>query len=392
MTCDHLPTSTAPRDATADVSSVLADPGRAAVIINPTKFARGDQLLRFRTEVEEEFTAHGWRAPLWLPTTATTLGRDEARTALAAAINVVLVAGGDGTIRAVAGELIGTGVPLGLLPVGTGNLLARNLGVPLGIADAVRLACEGGDRPVSVGWLQLDRTGDGSHTERHLFLVMAGAGFDAAMIAGASPALKRHLGHGAYLVAGARSVARTPSPIQVSVDGQSVLTGAAHGVVVGNCGTLTLGLSLMPDADLDDDLLDGVILRPQNPAGWAKVAWTVASRDIEPQPLMPRLRGRSIDVRSEVPQPVQVDGDLMGEARQLHTEVQPAALLVRCVAPVSSAAVETRGAGSIAHLPWTTTPRTVDAQSSRPGHSLGCGRPGEGAADRAESDPVTVAS
>ena len=243
----------------------------------------------------------------------------------------MLAAGGDGTIRTVAQELMGTGMPLGLLPAGTGNLLARNLGVPHNdAAAAVRMICEGQDRAVDAGWLELDRIGDGTYTERHLFLVMAGTGFDAAMMAGAGQKMKQRLGHAAYLVSGARALGRVMETATVHVDGRLFLSQPSHGVIVGNCGTLTMGLSLMPEADPCDGMLDGVALLPRSISAWARVAWAVGTRDAQSHDAMPRVRGRAIEVRSESPQPVQVDGELMGLAYGLRTNVQRAGLIVRC--------------------------------------------------------------
>ncbi len=148
----------------------------------------------------------------------------------------MLAVGGDGTVRAVAGELLGSGLALGAVPAGTGNLLARNLGIPLNDAPAaVRIARHGARGRLEVGWLEVDRDGDGRDGQEHLFLVMAGAGFDAAMIAGAGSA-------GSVQAAGADGWAEG-------------WTGSARGVVVGNCGQLTMGLALLPDADPADGFL-----------------------------------------------------------------------------------------------------------------------------------------
>jgi len=133
--------------------------GREAVV-NPAKFQRTGELSRFRAEVDDAFAELRWSSPLWLFTTAATCGTDQAQEAVAAGLDVVLVAGGDGTICTVAKELAGSAVPLGILPAGTGNLLARNLGVPLGgVAAAVRIGGQGTDCRLDIGRLELDRTG-----------------------------------------------------------------------------------------------------------------------------------------------------------------------------------------------------------------------------------------
>ncbi|WP_432510968.1 diacylglycerol/lipid kinase family protein [Kineococcus sp. SYSU DK001] len=324
--------------------------GRAAVVVNPAKFPGEQALARLRTEVEREFSRLGWQVVSWSPTTAATCGRDEARQALDAGADLVLVAGGDGTVRAVAGVLVGTGVALGVLPCGTGNLLARNLGIPLDdVAGAVRTACTGVDGAVDVGRLEVDRDGEGTAVEQHLFLVMAGAGFDAAMIAGAGEGLKRRIGHAAYLVSGIGALRGPSSHLTVRADGGGSRTHATRGVVVGNCGRLTMGLTLMPGADPGDGVLDGVVLPPRGLVRWARALWSVAAGPGATQRLLPRLRASGFEVRSDVELPVQVDGDVVGRARRIRLWASPAALRVRRPAARSSRR----------HPQGTSTPPTV---------------------------------
>ncbi|MGD8193265.1 diacylglycerol/lipid kinase family protein [Herbiconiux sp. P18] len=305
---------------------------QAAVIVNPVKFS-ARHLARFTAKVSRAFQAQGWLSPLWLHTTAETRGSDEARLAVAAGVDLVFVAGGDGTIRTVAQELAGTGVSMAILARGTGNLLARNLGIPRkDIVEAVKVACTGVDRAVDVGWAELDVDGDGQHTERFAFLVMAGAGFDAAMMAGANHTMKTRLGPSAYLVSGTRAIQRPMSATTVSVDGVLMDHRRSRGIVVGNCGSLMMGLSLMPDADPFDGVLDGVVLYQRTPLDWARVAWSVLTHDRRDSRHMPHVRGGSIVVHTDSAQLVEVDGDVVGEARAVRFAVQPGALLVRCPA------------------------------------------------------------
>lgn len=316
---------------------------RAAVVVNAAKFRAQDDLDRFRALVDHNFDSHGWSAPVWLPTTAQTQGRLEAELAARADVDVVVAAGGDGTIRTVAQELMGTGVPLGLLPLGTGNLLARNLGVPRrDTSTAVALICAGRDRTIDVGWVELDRNGTGEACERYAFLVMAGAGFDALTMAGAGGELKRHLGPAAYVVSGIRALGADPVPITVLADGEAVMTASSAGFVVGNFGKLTMGLDLMPAADTTDGLIDGVFLLPQSTADWTQVAWAVAAGTTRPQALMPRFRGGTLEFRSQSPQPVEVDGDVIGNARVVRAWTESAALTVRAAAHPTHPGATTR--------------------------------------------------
>lgn len=303
---------------------------QAAVIVNASKFTTSAAMAAFQAEVDRGCEALGWAAPLWLQTSAETRGADEARQAVQSGVDVVIVAGGDGTIRTVAQELAGTGIPLALLPIGTGNLLARNLGVPRkNLTAALQIACSGSTRQMDVGWLELDRTGSGTDVERFAFLVMAGSGFDAAIMAGADQTMKSRLGPAAYVLSGARATNKPMAGTTVSVDGVAHQKRRSHGVIVGNCGSLSMGLNLMPDADPQDGLLDGVALHQRGILNWMRVAWSVVTRDRRGHRFMPRFQGRVIEIRTDVPQPVEVDGDVVGEGRMVRFRVQAAGLLVR---------------------------------------------------------------
>jgi diacylglycerol kinase family enzyme len=306
---------------------------RAAIVVNPTKFSVLDQdaLRRRQAYVAAVFRSHGWADPLWLPTTIAEPGGPQARRAIAEGVDIVLAAGGDGTVRAVAEAMTGTSTPMALLPAGTGNLLARNLGVPhTDLAAALDLVFSEEDQRVDVGRLEVDRTGHDAAPERYLFLVMAGLGFDAAMMAGVEDRLKQRLGYGAYVVSGARALWGPQAKVQVRVDDGEPLSVRTRAVIVGNCGKLTKQLVLMPDAEIDDGYLDAVVISPRGGIGWGEVAWAIATRDRRGQRRVQHLRGRRFEVTTGEPQEVELDGDPIGEALRLTLSVEPGALLVRC--------------------------------------------------------------
>ncbi|MEW1956785.1 diacylglycerol kinase family protein [Kineococcus sp. NPDC059986] len=306
---------------------------RAAIVVNPTKFASLDEhsLRRRQAYVAAVFRSHGWEDPVWFETTPTEHGRSQARQAVEQGVDLVLAAGGDGTVRSVAEGLAGTSTPMGLLPAGTGNLLARNLDVPhTDLAAALDLVFAEGDQRVDVGWLEVDRTGHDPDPERHLFLVMAGLGFDAAMMAGVEDRLKQRLGYGAYVVSGARALWGPQAKVQITVDDGAPTPSRTRAVIVGNCGKLTKQLVLMPDAEIDDGVLDAVVLSPRGGIGWGEVAWAIATRDRRGQRRVQHLRGRRFEVRCAEPQEVELDGDPIGTARRITLTVEPGVLLVRC--------------------------------------------------------------
>jgi diacylglycerol kinase (ATP) len=306
---------------------------RAAIVVNPTKFSVLDQhaLRRRQAYVAAVFRSHGWADPLWLPTTIEEPGGPQARRAVAEGVDIVLAAGGDGTVRAVAESLAGTSTPMALLPAGTGNLLARNLDVPhTDLAAALDLVFSEEDQRIDVGWLEVDRSGHDDEPERYLFLVMAGLGFDAAMMAGVEDRLKQRLGYGAYVVSGARALWGPQAKVQVRVDDEEPLAVRTRAVIVGNCGKLTKQLVLMPDAEIDDGHLDAVVISPRGGIGWGEVAWAIATRDRRGQRRVRHLRGRRFEVTTGEPQEVELDGDPIGEALRITLTVEPGVLLVRC--------------------------------------------------------------
>jgi diacylglycerol kinase (ATP) len=154
-----------------------------AVVINPSKFSDTSEAKAAVTLVARN---SGWNDPLWFETSKEDSGTAAAQAALDSGVDLVCAMGGDGTVRAVAGVLRGTAVPFGLLPSGTGNLLARNLGIPLGsLIDETEIALLGQDRAIDVGTATFD-----GGAER-IFLVMGGVGLDAEIMDKTDDELKK---------------------------------------------------------------------------------------------------------------------------------------------------------------------------------------------------------
>lgn len=299
-----------------------ADRPMAAIIVNPTKF---EDVAVVRALFERVCAQLGWAEPLWLLTTQEDPGAGQAQQALDAGADVVLACGGDGTVRHVGHVLAHSGVALGLLPAGTGNLLARNLDLDLSNLEyAMRHALTGDDRRIDVGRVVVD-----AGSQEQTFLVMAGLGFDAAIMKGAPESLKARFGPVAYVVSGVRALRGRRAKVSLGVDGEPAQLRRVRSVVVGNCGRLLGGLVLMPDAKVDDGRLDVVALAPRGVAGWGAVGLRLMTRRRSGHPRVERWTARTVTVESPSPQLAQLDGDPIGEVRVLQVRVDPGALQVR---------------------------------------------------------------
>ena len=309
---------------------------RAAVVYNPVKVP----LDEVRRAVGEQERAHGWELSRWYETSSEDSGVRAAEDALEGEPTVVIVAGGDGTVRTVAEVVRGTCTPIALLPAGTGNLLARNLGLPLNdVDDAVATAFSGMTRAVDVGVAELENeTGE---RRTHLFLVMAGIGLDAEMAEHTTVLAKKRLGWMAYVAPIARSViANRLFHLDYRVDAGHVRSTRAHTVIVGNCGTLTGNMRLIPTAKVDDGLLDVVMFRPKGRLGWAGIGPRLTLHCLAGQShfgrsmlsLAPDLKslgyaqGVRFDARFETPRGVELDGDAFGLVKRARITVRPGAL------------------------------------------------------------------
>lgn len=280
-------------------------------------------------------------------TTVAEPGGPQASRALAAGARTIVAGGGDGTVRAVAAAVAGRGVPLGIVPYGTANLLARNLRLPLRRPRAAaRAALIGAARPLDAGLADIT-FGDGLRG-RDCFLVVAGLGRDAEAIARTSPRLKRRLGWLAYLRVGASLMGRPPIAMDViaadagprrpagrAEPGREKSAPLEHPcridawtVLVGNCPRLPAGIAIFPDARPDDGVLDTLVAAPRGLADWARVAsaglgWPGGVRALR------YGRASAVTLRPDRPRALQLDGDVVAGVAEVTLRVQPDALLVR---------------------------------------------------------------
>ena len=293
---------------------------KLAVILNPIKI---DDAGQFHVLVEALATESGFASVVWWETTIEDTGHGMAHEAAISGSDLVLVIGGDGTIRAVCEELAGTGIPVGLVPAGTGNLLARNLGLPLYLRSAVDVALNGQDRAIDMVEVSGDKMEDAT------FLVMAGLGFDAAIMEGVNENIKAKVGWLAYVWSALKSLMFPAIRIEVSVDGEAFTRHRARTLVIGNVGFLQAGMPLIPDAAIDDGRLDVVLLYPRRFLSWLPLAVRVLTKNKRTDETITRMTGQEVVVRASVDAPRQLDGDLIPPGKELRARCVHGRLLVR---------------------------------------------------------------
>lgn len=299
-------------------SAPSGDARQCAVVVNPTKVI---DPVTFRRVLTRELVTRGWAEPLWFETTPDDPGHQMARDALGAGADLVLAAGGDGTVRVVASELAHTGVPMGLIPSGTANLLARNLGVPTDLDAAVGLALDGTASPIDLVRVTVDGRRD---TSTHI-AVMGGLGIDGMVMGSTDPRLKKTVKSMAYAVAIAQHLQTAPTGAVVTLDGQVVHSGPATLMLVGNAGEIQTGLSMFPEARVDDGLLDVLVTAPRNLGEWFAYGVGVLLRR---RHKVVMKQGRHLHIEVDEALPYELDGDTIAQVTTFDARVEPASLLV----------------------------------------------------------------
>lgn len=312
----------------------LADPARVTRVVgvlNPIRPKADWAAGELRLACEQA----GWPEPEFLTTTIAEAGAEQAERAVADGAELVVALGGDGTVREVARGLAHSGVPLGVVPLGTANLFARNLLLPPGnLRRAIRLALHGATAPVDLGRALVRAHPDtGDWLPEETFLVLAGMGHDARTVLATSPATKSRLGWLAYLGAGAQHLHQRPVSVRLQIDDQPAEDTEVWSVLVGNCGRIPGGIAIFPHALLDDGKLELMEARVRHPAQWLPVAWQgLRHRPVAGSGLV-LGRARSVRLIPDQPHPVQLDGDVLPSVGEAIFSVDPGALLVRLDRP-----------------------------------------------------------
>lgn len=315
---------------------------RVAVVFNPIKV----DVQELQNLVATAAATHGWQPPTFLETSVDDPGFGPAQQAAEERHDMVFAAGGDGTIRAVAAALRGTDTALAIIPAGTGNLLARNLKLPLDIPAAVEAAFTGRDTRIDVCTALLTRP-DGESEELD-FVVMAGIGVDAGMIINTDEDLKKRVKFLAYTVGIAKSLTGGRHiRLTWQLNGTPAHRTRVHSLIIGNCGDLVGNIPLFPDAVANDGHFDIVALRPKGLPGWLQIVGQLAlhmgrrvrnrlarrdeqvtggDNDID---ILRYTTGTRLEVTLARPEVFEVDGDEVGEVSAFTVTIEPECLIIR---------------------------------------------------------------
>jgi diacylglycerol kinase (ATP) len=296
-----------------EIIELACDRERVAFIFNPAS-GQGNAALR-QSQIERLLR----RAGLTCGLTVTSQDRGAgplAQEAVRDGMERVIVSGGDGSVTEAAEALAGTGVALGIVPGGTGNLVALNLGIPADTDAAVRLALTGRPTAIDIGCC--------NDTP---FVLMAGLGWDARLIQDADRRLKNRLGVLAYFWAALRNVAHPSTAYHLRIDGRT-LRRRAKSVIVANLGRITGGLQVIPGTHPRDGFLEVAILRAESQIDFVGLLWSALRGKMREDARLEIFRGREIVVETSHPQPLQLDGNEAGETARAEIRIQQRALCV----------------------------------------------------------------
>jgi diacylglycerol kinase (ATP) len=270
-------------------------------------------------ELRQVLADRGHPDPLWFEVPKSREAPKRARQAVADGADLLFIWGGDGTIQRCVDAVAGEAVDLAILPAGTANLLALNLGVPINLSEAVDIGLHGDRRRLDVGVLNGER-----------FAVMAGVGFDAIMMRDADGELKGHFGRLAYVWSGVRATHMKSRNVRIEIDGKSWFKGKASCVLLGQMGTLGAGICAFPDAQPDDGLLEVGVITAKNALQWTRVLSRLVADDARHSPLAQMGRGSKVKIRLDRPTTFELDGGARNAKKKFRASVDRGAITV-CV-------------------------------------------------------------
>ena len=285
---------------------------RVAVIAHAGK-SMGGGLEELRQVLGES----GVSDPMWSEVPKSRYARERVERALAEGAETIFVWGGDGMVQRCVDVLAGSEARLAILPAGTANLFASNLGIPDDIGEAVRAGLDGQERKLDLGKM------NGEH-----FAVMAGAGLDARMIKDADGGPKDRYGRLAYIWAASRNLRVEPFKARIEVNGDLWYKGDASCLLVGNVGALFGGLEAFDSASPEDGPLELGVTQAESVGQWARTVARTAIGSAANSPFVQATKAERIDVELGRKVLYELDGGERKEVKRLKVKVKPAALTV----------------------------------------------------------------
>ena len=270
-------------------------------------------------ELRRLLSDRGVDDPIWFEVDKSRKAPGKAAQAVEEGADLMLLWGGDGTVQRCIDAVSGSSVAVAVIPAGTANLLAHNLGIPADLPAAVDVALQGTRHRLDLGLI------NGEH-----FAVMAGCGFDALMMKGTDSDLKDRLGQLAYVWTGTRATWAKPAKMSIKIDGAPWFKAKASCLLLGNMGTLTGGLTPFADARPDDGLLEVGVVTANGPVQWTRVVGRLITGRAERSKLVHTARARRVTVRLDRAIPYELDGGVRPATRRLHASIEPQAITI-CV-------------------------------------------------------------
>jgi diacylglycerol kinase (ATP) len=270
-------------------------------------------------ELRKTLATYGINDPMWHEVPKSRFVPEQVEKLLKEDVELIFVWGGDGTVQRVIDAVAGVPVALAILPAGTANLFATNLGIPKDLKEAVKIGLNGSRRQLDVGLI------NGEH-----FGVMAGTGLDALMIRDADAGLKDKVGRFAYVWTGAKNVRKSSVEMSIEVDGRAWFKGKASCLLIGNVGDVIGGISAFPDAQPDDGLLNLGVVTASGAVDWVRTLGRSVIGDAEGSPFVETTTGQAFDIRLDRAVPYEIDGGVRKKTKHLKVKVDPGAITV-CV-------------------------------------------------------------
>jgi diacylglycerol kinase (ATP) len=268
-------------------------------------------------ELRRSLKSHGIPDPLWIEVDKSRKAPKQIRSALEQGAELVFVWGGDGMVQRCVDVVAGSDATMAIVPAGTANLFASNLGIPKKIDAAVEAGINGGRRKLDVGRMNGER-----------FAVMAGVGFDALVIHAANSELKRVLGRSAYVWAAAKNLGSEPFDAHVAVDGKEWYQGPASCILFGNVGEAFAGVKTFKDAQPDDGLLEIGVASADGVFQWGRTLARSALSDVRKSPFVHTTKGRLVEVKLNRKVLYELDGGDREKKKTFRVDVQPGAVTV----------------------------------------------------------------